>query len=185
MLFSRIRTVWKESAQQVHPDLQPAGYKLLSAITRLGTANAHVLAEMFDMDKSVVSRQIRMLEDLGLVETRIDGRDGRVRVLVRHAQASSSCRACATATSSGCATCSPAAPRPSCELRGSAPEHRQRLTPARGSNEDGPPPEDGPSSHPPLSSSPPLLEVPRQRLARRIGSPHDPHRRDRHPHGHR
>jgi len=82
MLFSRIRTIWKESAQQVHPDLQPAGYKLLSAITRLGTTNAHVLAETFEMDKSVVSRQIRMLEDLGLVETRIDERDGRVRVLV-------------------------------------------------------------------------------------------------------
>ena len=82
MLFSRIRTVWKESAQQVHPDLQPAGYKLLSAITRLGTTNAHVLAETFEMDKSVVSRQLRMLEDLGLVETRIDERDGRVRVLV-------------------------------------------------------------------------------------------------------
>ena len=82
MLFSRIRTVWKESAQQVHPDLQPAGYKLLSAITRLGTTNAHVLAETFEMDKSVVSRQIRMLEDLGLVETRPDQTDGRVRVLV-------------------------------------------------------------------------------------------------------
>ena len=82
MLFSRIRTVWKESAEQVHPDLQPAGYKLISAITRLGTTNAHVLADMFDMDKSVVSRQIRMLEELGLVETRADERDGRVRVLV-------------------------------------------------------------------------------------------------------
>ena len=68
MLFSRIRTVWKESAEQVHPDLQPAGYKLISAITRLGTTNAHVLADMFDMDKSVVSRQIRMLEEFGLVE---------------------------------------------------------------------------------------------------------------------
>lgn len=81
-LFSRIRTVWKESAQQVHPDLQPAGYKLLSAITRLGATNAHVLADTFEMDKSVVSRQIRALEDLGLVETRADERDGRVRVLV-------------------------------------------------------------------------------------------------------
>ncbi|WP_159603829.1 MarR family winged helix-turn-helix transcriptional regulator [Agromyces humi] len=82
MLFSRIRTVWKESAEQVHPDLQPAGYKLISAITRLGTTNAHVLADMFDMDKSVVSRQIRMLEELGLVETRPDETDGRVRGLV-------------------------------------------------------------------------------------------------------
>ena len=82
LLFVRVRAVWKEAAAAVHPDLQPAGYKLLSAITRLGTTNAHVLAETFEMDKSVVSRQIRMLEDLGLVETRIDERDGRVRVLV-------------------------------------------------------------------------------------------------------
>jgi DNA-binding MarR family transcriptional regulator len=82
MLFSRIRTVWKESAQQVHPELQPAAYKLIFAITRLGTTNAHVLADMFEMDKSVVSRQIRTLEELGLVETRTDEADGRVRVLV-------------------------------------------------------------------------------------------------------
>jgi DNA-binding MarR family transcriptional regulator len=82
VLFGRIRTVWKESAVQVHPDLQPAGYKLLAAITRLGATNAHVLAEMFDLDKSVVSRQVRMLEELSLVETRPDETDGRVRVLV-------------------------------------------------------------------------------------------------------
>ncbi|MFF2370833.1 MarR family winged helix-turn-helix transcriptional regulator [Agromyces sp. NPDC058110] len=81
VLFSRARTIWKEAAQQVHPDLQPAAYKLLSTIVRLGTTNAHVLAEMFEMDKSVVSRQLRMLEEFGLVETRPDERDGRVRVL--------------------------------------------------------------------------------------------------------
>ncbi|MGH3704153.1 MAG: MarR family winged helix-turn-helix transcriptional regulator [Agromyces sp.] len=82
VLFSRARLIWKEAAQQVHPDLQPAAYKLLSTIVRHGSANAHVLAEMFEMDKSVVSRQVRMLEELGLVETRADERDGRVRVLV-------------------------------------------------------------------------------------------------------
>ncbi|KQZ10946.1 hypothetical protein ASD23_02040 [Agromyces sp. Root1464] len=82
VLFSKARLVWKEAAQQVHPDLQPAAYKLLSTIVRLGSANAHVLADMFEMDKSVVSRQVRMLEELGLVETRADERDGRVRVLV-------------------------------------------------------------------------------------------------------
>jgi len=41
-----------------------------------------VLAELFDMDKSVVSRQLRMLEEVGLVESRPDERDGRVRVLM-------------------------------------------------------------------------------------------------------
>lgn len=87
VLFGRIRVVWKESAQQVHPDLQPAGYKLLAAIARLGTTNAHALADMFEMDKSVISRQVRMLEDLGLVESRPDERDGRVRVLVASTRA--------------------------------------------------------------------------------------------------
>ncbi|MGI9823087.1 MarR family winged helix-turn-helix transcriptional regulator [Agromyces sp. Marseille-Q5079] len=82
MLFNRARLIWKEAAQKVHPDLQPAGYKLLSAIVRLRTANAHVLADMFEMDKSVVSRQVRVLEEFGLVETRADEKDGRVRVLV-------------------------------------------------------------------------------------------------------
>ncbi len=82
VVFGRARATWKEAAQQIHPELNPAGYKLLSTVVRLGSTNAHVLAELFDMDKSVVSRQVRMLEEVGLVESRPDERDGRVRVLV-------------------------------------------------------------------------------------------------------
>lgn len=82
VLFNRTRAVWKEAAEQVHPDLQPAGYKLFSTIVRLGETNAHALALLFDMDKSAVSRQVRMLEEFGLVESRADERDGRARVLV-------------------------------------------------------------------------------------------------------
>ncbi|WP_234660867.1 MarR family winged helix-turn-helix transcriptional regulator [Agromyces marinus] len=81
VVFTRARVVWAESAKLVHPDLQPAGYKLLSTIVRSGTTNAHVLAEHLDMDKSAVSRQVRQLEQLGLVESRADERDGRARVL--------------------------------------------------------------------------------------------------------
>lgn len=80
-VFGRARTVWKEAAQQIHPELNPAGYKLLATVVRLGSTNAHALTELFDMDKSVVSRQIRMLEEVGLVESRPDERDGRVRVI--------------------------------------------------------------------------------------------------------
>lgn len=87
VVFGRARTVWKEAAQQIHPELNPAGYKLLATVVRLGSTNAHVLAELFDMDKSVVSRQVRMLEEVGLVESRPDERDGRVRVLVPTAEA--------------------------------------------------------------------------------------------------
>lgn len=81
LIFARARTLWKESAARIHPDLQPSGYKLLTFIAHAGSANAHVLADRFEMDKSVVSRQVRMLEDLGLLESRPDATDGRQRVL--------------------------------------------------------------------------------------------------------
>ncbi|WP_168209112.1 MarR family winged helix-turn-helix transcriptional regulator [Agromyces intestinalis] len=82
IVFNRARLLWFESAKQVHPELQPAGYKLLASIVRAGSTNAHVLAEQLDMDKSAVSRQVRQLEEMGLVESRADERDGRARVLV-------------------------------------------------------------------------------------------------------
>ena len=81
LIFARARTLWKESAARLHPELQPAGYKLLTFIAHAGSANAHRLADSFEMDKSVVSRQVRMLEDLGLLESRPDEADGRQRVL--------------------------------------------------------------------------------------------------------
>lgn len=81
VVFNRARLVWKQAAEQIHPDLQPAGYKVLSTITRLGSTTAHVLATELDMDKSVVSRQVRVLEEVGLVESLPDERDGRIRVL--------------------------------------------------------------------------------------------------------
>lgn len=81
VLFGRARLLWKDAAAQVHPDLKPVGYKILSMIVRLGEANAYVLAETLETDKSVVSRQVRMLEDAGLVVSRADDKDGRARVL--------------------------------------------------------------------------------------------------------
>jgi DNA-binding MarR family transcriptional regulator len=81
LVFAKARSLWKEAAARIHPELQPSGYKLLTFIARAGSANAHRLAECFEMDKSVVSRQVRMLEDLGLLESRPDDQDGRQRVL--------------------------------------------------------------------------------------------------------
>ncbi|WP_313357541.1 MarR family transcriptional regulator [Microbacterium sp.] len=87
LIFARAKTLWRESAARMHPDLQPSGYKLLAYIARTGGANAHQLAELFEMDKSMVSRQIRMLEEFGLLESRPDERDGRLRVLTATAGA--------------------------------------------------------------------------------------------------
>jgi len=87
LLFGRARAVWKDSAAQIHPELQPVGYKLLSTIVRLGETNAFALTQLLDTDKSVISRQVRILEDLGFVTSRADEKDGRARVLAPTAEA--------------------------------------------------------------------------------------------------
>ncbi|TBN58341.1 MarR family transcriptional regulator [Glaciihabitans arcticus] len=93
MLFGRARAVWKDSAAQIHPELQPVGYKLLSTIVRLGETNAFALTQLLETDKSVVSRQVRVLEDLGFVSSRADEKDGRARVLTPTPNAVSKVRA--------------------------------------------------------------------------------------------
>ena len=66
LLFVRVRLVWKEAAAAVHPDLQPVGYKILSAIVHRGRMHAGAIADVLEIDKSVVSRQVKHLEALGL-----------------------------------------------------------------------------------------------------------------------
>lgn len=80
-LFVRVRAVWKEAAAAVHPELQPVGYKILSAVVRRGSLHAGAVAETLELDKSVVSRQVRQLEALGLATSRADPNDGRVRII--------------------------------------------------------------------------------------------------------
>ena len=70
LLFVRVRAVWKEAAAAVHPDLQPVGYKILSAIVHRGRMHAGAIADALEIDKSVVSRQVKHLEALGLVVER-------------------------------------------------------------------------------------------------------------------
>jgi DNA-binding MarR family transcriptional regulator len=80
-LFVRVRAVWKEAAAAVHPDLQPVGYKILSAVVRRGPMHAGAIAEALEIDKSVVSRQVRHLESLGLATSQPDPDDGRARII--------------------------------------------------------------------------------------------------------
>lgn len=80
-LFVRVRAVWKEAAAAVHPDLQPVGYKILSAVVRRGPMHAGAIAEALEIDKSVVSRQVRQLEALGLATSAPDPSDGRARII--------------------------------------------------------------------------------------------------------
>ena len=81
LLFVRVRALWKEAAAAVHPDLQPVGYKILSSVVHRGRMHAGALADALEIDKSVVSRQVKQLEALGLAQSVADPNDGRARFI--------------------------------------------------------------------------------------------------------
>jgi len=81
-LFARIRIGWREAAITVHPDLQPLGYQVLTSIASGKATSAGAIIEPLQTDKSAVSRQVRQLEELGLVESIPDPDDRRARRLV-------------------------------------------------------------------------------------------------------
>lgn len=81
-LFARIRIGWREAAAMVHPDLQPLGYQVLVSIVRGKGDTAGAIIEHLQTDKSAVSRQVRQLTELGLVDSIRDPDDRRARRLV-------------------------------------------------------------------------------------------------------
>lgn len=81
-LFARIRVGWREAATTVHPDLQPLGYQVLVSILGGEATTAGAIVERLQTDKSAVSRHVRQLIELGLVESIRDADDRRARQLV-------------------------------------------------------------------------------------------------------
>lgn len=81
-LLRRVRQYSIDLAASVHPDLDPAVYGLLIDIYDSRTARAADLAEDRGVTKGVISRQVRGLEDLGLVERQLDPSDARAQILV-------------------------------------------------------------------------------------------------------
>lgn len=85
-LFRRSRSASLRLARRVHPEMDAAGYALISQI-ELGTAGggagvrASDVAQVLGLDKSTVSRGITQLETLGLIERVGDPGDGRARLL--------------------------------------------------------------------------------------------------------
>ncbi|WP_238161582.1 MarR family winged helix-turn-helix transcriptional regulator [Kribbella antibiotica] len=84
-LFRRARSASMMMARRVHPDLDAAGYALISQVEFMGGAGVGVRASdvalALGLDKSTVSRGITQLEGLGLLERVGDPDDGRARLL--------------------------------------------------------------------------------------------------------
>ncbi|MEU0732121.1 MarR family winged helix-turn-helix transcriptional regulator, partial [Streptomyces lavendulocolor] len=65
----------------VHPELEPAAYGLLVRLEDAGTQRATELAAYFGVGKATMSRQLRALEELGLVARDPDPADGRASLV--------------------------------------------------------------------------------------------------------
>ncbi|MER6531451.1 MarR family transcriptional regulator [Streptomyces sp. NPDC001508] len=77
MLLRRARANQGEMAREVHPELEPAAYGLLVLLEEHGRQRATDLAGYIGVGKATMSRQLRALEQLGLVGREPDPADGR------------------------------------------------------------------------------------------------------------
>ena len=82
-LFAQTRSMSMRAANEIDPSLQVAGLWVIRWLGRYGPATAGAVATGTSMDKSAVSRQLRVLRELGLIESEPhpqDGRSARLRV---------------------------------------------------------------------------------------------------------
>lgn len=81
VLIRRVRRVIGIRARAIHESLQPASYLMLGHVAEHGPVRASAMAEIFDIDKGAISRQVQHLIDLGLIERTPDPVDGRATLL--------------------------------------------------------------------------------------------------------
>jgi DNA-binding MarR family transcriptional regulator len=92
-LAGHIRASIRDTALRIDPALAPFGLKVLRVLARFGPTQASAVADLLYVDRSVVSRQARQLEELGLIELQTDPSDGRARFLALTPEASEKLRA--------------------------------------------------------------------------------------------
>lgn len=81
LFWRRGRSISHQLSRQVHPDMEPAAYGLLSVIRREGPMRLTDLALSIGVGKPSVSRQVAFLEGLGLVSKEADPLDGRAQII--------------------------------------------------------------------------------------------------------
>lgn len=77
VLWRRERTTSHALAKNVHPDMEPAAYGILTLLQREGSLRATDIALSIGVGKPSVSRQLACLERLGLVSRQLDPDDAR------------------------------------------------------------------------------------------------------------
>ncbi|MET9439333.1 MarR family transcriptional regulator [Streptomyces sp. NPDC006610] len=81
VFMRRVRANQGEMARAVHPDLESAAYGLLVRLDECGRQRATELAAYIGIGKATMSRQLRALEELGLVAREPDPADGRASLV--------------------------------------------------------------------------------------------------------
>jgi DNA-binding MarR family transcriptional regulator len=80
-LINRFRRIISENAGRVSPGMLPGAYKVFTTIVRRESITLSALAESLMADKGQISRTVRELEQLGLIERTPDPDDGRSSLL--------------------------------------------------------------------------------------------------------
>ena len=81
VLGRRARSNSHKVAREVHPDMEPAAYGLLLLLQQQEAMRLTDIAASIGIGKPSVSRQIVMLESLGLVQKHADPQDGRAQTI--------------------------------------------------------------------------------------------------------
>lgn len=80
-LINRFRKILMENANRVSPGMLPGAYKVFTTIVRRESVTLSALAESLMSDKGQISRTVRELEQLELIERTPDPEDGRSSLL--------------------------------------------------------------------------------------------------------
>lgn len=81
VFLRRARASSGEMARAVHPGLESAAYGLLVQLEAAGVQRGTDLAVYFGVGKATMSRQLRALEEVGLVSREPDPADGRASLV--------------------------------------------------------------------------------------------------------
>ena len=82
ILFRRAHALSARLGRKVHPELEAGAYGLLSSIERKSPVRPSDLAACLGVGKATISRQVKILEELGLVGREPDPLDRRAHRLV-------------------------------------------------------------------------------------------------------